>query len=619
MNCLEEKTDGEAMIQSITHGEQPLPVKCGYKKDNYELNYKFLNNLEPEWKQYGILMRQTKNLMDININALYNILKQNQGDINEAMGYKKKAVEVTSDPLVLVAKKTKVNKGREKVVVHSYNLRTSSASTSPNKKPKYVKLEEKKEDVSKVKYSNCKKERHFAKDCKKAEEISANMVFMDKMEKILFDLKESSSSAKETIAESLGAYRVHGLQSQRCSWRFLDTLSSVRGPKHSDVIWKKKGLSNTSSADLSSVSNSKLNKDVNIDANHALLTNYVEKFLRMVLFGNNNFAVIVGYGDVVIGSMMIKKVYYVEEGSNSSSLNNDVKQSSEEVEVPSSNTQSVLNNMFPNVGEASTSHNMFNEQLEDAYFNASTMFHNPSNVHTFYQPYPHEKKWAKDHPLQKIIGDPKSSVRTRGQIANSCLISCLLCIIKPVKLAEALKYADWVSAMQKELDDFARLKVWRLVPRPKEEVGVPLSNTQSISNNMVPNVDEASTSHNVFNEHLEDAYFDANTSFYDPSNEGERVGRGGMARRPREGNDECVDDLNGQGNDQEPLTRHVGLGCLYKVFLACNSKEYDGKGGVVVLTRWIEKIENVKDMSGCSIDQKVKYTTGSFVGEVKEE
>ncbi|GKC15555.1 integrase, catalytic region, zinc finger, CCHC-type containing protein [Tanacetum coccineum] len=42
----------------------------------------------------------------------------------------------------------------------------------------------------------------------------------------------------------------------------LDTLSSVRRPKHSGVIWKKKGSSNTSNVDLSSVSNSKLNKDV---------------------------------------------------------------------------------------------------------------------------------------------------------------------------------------------------------------------------------------------------------------------------------------------------------------------------------------------------------------------
>ncbi|GJZ47886.1 hypothetical protein Tco_0601718 [Tanacetum coccineum] len=43
--------------------------------------------------------------------------------------------------------------------------------------------------------------------------------------------------------------------------------------------------------------------------------------------------------------------------------------------------------------------------------------------------------------------------------------------------------------------------------------------------------------------------------------------------------------------------------------------EYDGKGGVVVLTRWIEKMEYVHDMSGCSINQKVKYTAGSFVGK----
>ncbi|GKG11322.1 hypothetical protein Tco_0342722, partial [Tanacetum coccineum] len=31
---------------------------------------------------------------------------------------------------------------------------------------------------------------------------------------------------------------------------------------------------------------------------------------------------------------------------------------------------------------------------------------------------------------------------------------------------------------------------------------------------------------------------------------GVRVGRGGRGKRPRQGNDERVDDLNGQGNDQ---------------------------------------------------------------------
>nr|GEU67553.1 integrase, catalytic region, zinc finger, CCHC-type, peptidase aspartic, catalytic [Tanacetum cinerariifolium] len=46
--------------------------------------------------------------------------------------------------------------------------------------------------------------------------------------------------------------------------------------------------------------------------NRALLTNFVEKFLGTVRFGNNDFSVIAGYGDMVIGSMTIKKVYYVE-------------------------------------------------------------------------------------------------------------------------------------------------------------------------------------------------------------------------------------------------------------------------------------------------------------------
>nr|GEW88778.1 1-aminocyclopropane-1-carboxylate oxidase 5-like [Tanacetum cinerariifolium] len=181
---------------------------------------------------------------------------------------------------------------------------------------------------------------------------------------------------------------------------------------------------------------------------------------------------------------------------------------------------------------------------------------------------------------------------------------------------------------------------------------------------------------------------------------GVRVGRGGRGRRPKEGerldelvgcrrgrrprevNDERVDDLNGQGNDQgirvnegvegvngnveganrgapdfstiiaqqlqnllPTMLAQVGnqgnvgnqngnvvnenvqenvrnvlvngnqVGCSYKEFLACNPKEYDGKGGDVVLTRWIKKMESVHDMSSYSIDQKVKYTADDFTLE----
>nr|GEX61123.1 retrovirus-related Pol polyprotein from transposon TNT 1-94 [Tanacetum cinerariifolium] len=129
--------------------------------------------------------------------------------------------------------------------------------------------------------------------------------------------------------------------------------------------------------------------------------------------------------------------------SYSSSLNDDVQQSLEEVILPQTNTQSIPINMIPNGDEASSSHNVFNERLEDAYFDASILFDDPSNVHTYYQPYTHEKKWTKDHPLHKIISDPKSSVHTRCQLANSCLFSCLLSSIEPANVGEALRDADW--------------------------------------------------------------------------------------------------------------------------------------------------------------------------------
>nr|GEU51498.1 hypothetical protein [Tanacetum cinerariifolium] len=143
------------------------------------------------------------------------------------MGLKKKTVVVTSDPLALIAEKTK----------------------SANKKHEFVKLndkkvekknDEKKQDMSKVKCYNCKKEGHFAKDCKKVkvkdyeyyktkmllekkdkdekvllaedqawmesssdsdQEINANMAFMAQIEKVLLDSETSSLSTDNKISE----------------------------------------------------------------------------------------------------------------------------------------------------------------------------------------------------------------------------------------------------------------------------------------------------------------------------------------------------------------------------------------------------------------------------------
>ncbi|GJS91841.1 reverse transcriptase domain-containing protein [Tanacetum coccineum] len=56
-------------------------------------------------------------------------------------------------------------------------------------------------------------------------------------------------------------------------------------------------------------------------------------------------------------------------------------------------------------------------------------------------------------------------------------------------------------------------------------------------------------------------------------------------------------------------------GCSYKEFMTCNPKDYNGKGGAIVYTHWIEKMESVQDMSGSGDNQKVKYIAGSFIGK----
>nr|GEZ70416.1 copia protein [Tanacetum cinerariifolium] len=42
----------------------------------------------------------------------------------------------------------------------------------------------------------------------------------------------------------------------------------------------------------------------------------------------------------------------------------------------------------------------------------------PSNMHTFYQPYPYDFQWTKDHPLEQVIGEPSRPVLTRNQLRS---------------------------------------------------------------------------------------------------------------------------------------------------------------------------------------------------------
>ncbi|GKC65095.1 reverse transcriptase domain-containing protein, partial [Tanacetum coccineum] len=77
----------------------------------------------------------------------------------------------------------------------------------------------------------------------------------------------------------------------------------------------------------------------------------------------------------------------------------------------------------------------------------------------------------------------------------------------------------------------------------------------------------------------------------------------------------CNHDSNIQGDVRGVNMGNGRSGCSYKEFMACNPKDYNGKGGAIVYTFWIKKMESVQDMSGCRANEKVKYTAGSFSGK----
>nr|GFD33999.1 hypothetical protein [Tanacetum cinerariifolium] len=88
------------------------------------------------------------------------------------------------------------------------NLRTSYSSQSANKKQEFVKTgdkkedkkaDEKKKDMSRVKCYNCKKEGHFAKDCKKAKASSSSAD--EKISEVSYYLSESESESEYETSE----------------------------------------------------------------------------------------------------------------------------------------------------------------------------------------------------------------------------------------------------------------------------------------------------------------------------------------------------------------------------------------------------------------------------------
>ena len=115
-------------------------------------------------------------------------------------------------------------------------------------------------------------------------------------------------------------------------------------------------------------------------------------------------------------------------------------------------------------GQGNNSSGGASEETQESSFGDETDVGGASSSR---QQLPPARKWTKDHTPELIIGDPEAGVLTRSATQNECLFHNFLSQQEPKKVEDALKDSDWVTAMQEELNEFERNKVWKLVPRPK--------------------------------------------------------------------------------------------------------------------------------------------------------
>ncbi|KAL8098811.1 hypothetical protein AgCh_031512 [Apium graveolens] len=85
----------------------------------------------------------------------------------------------------------------------------------------------------------------------------------------------------------------------------------------------------------------------------------------------------------------------------------------------------------------------------------------------------------KSHPLDNVLGDLSKGVQMRSQVQNIVNHLSFLSQIEPKTAKEALLDEDWISAMQEELLQFSRSKVWELVPKPHDTSIIGLQIRQS--------------------------------------------------------------------------------------------------------------------------------------------
>ncbi|GJW49278.1 retrovirus-related pol polyprotein from transposon TNT 1-94 [Tanacetum coccineum] len=125
-----------------------------------------------------------------------------------------------------------------------------------------------------------------------------------------------------------------------------------------------------------------------------------------------------------------------------------------------------------------TYHVTFDESMEAIRFTNTSVYEIKINDSSRYPPDKYVngddpfRQWSRDQHIKlvNIIGKPTEDMLTISMVAklttasaSECLFANFLSKIEPRKVSEALKHLGWVDAMQEELDQLYRNRVWTLV------------------------------------------------------------------------------------------------------------------------------------------------------------
>ncbi|GJU55467.1 retrovirus-related pol polyprotein from transposon TNT 1-94 [Tanacetum coccineum] len=110
------------------------------------------------------------------------------------------------------------------------------------------------------------------------------------------------------------------------------------------------------------------------------------------------------------------------------------------------------------------------DSLNHEEIESSTTNLEPLNVQNFHQVQPSTHIWTKDHPLDQANGDLSKPVMTRQRLhtdSEVCMYALTVSTIEPKNIKEAMADHSWIESMQDKFNQFERLQVWELVPRPE--------------------------------------------------------------------------------------------------------------------------------------------------------